>query len=281
MHTKFMKSTLFVTLLFFILFNGCKNKPSTAEADETSQKTTDTTIAGTDKRFKGNWLCKDYLDALRLRRNADNIDMVTQKPDVWELIFDDDKTDSVIVYSDGSRQHLPVSRQGDDSLSVTLRNGKTILFTYDKYLDHLIQKNESSEKKVRPDCIYEKANVKYLYIEAGIKTAFSQAVNENTVANDYKVLDRNNKTSDQIVYLRFDGSISGLDDFEKYAVCYAAPCTQLLKGKLQNVVYLTSKRKTEPYAWKISSNYDTLYIYNVSEGKTVNQLKYKLLAVKD
>lgn len=279
MHTKFMKSAFFVTLLFLILFNGCKNKPSAAEAEQ-SQKINDT-IASSGRKFKGNWLCKDYLDALRLRRNADNIELVTQKPDVWELIFDDDTADSVVIYSDGSRQHLPVKRQGDDSVSVTLRNGRKILFTYDKYLDHLVQKNESSEKKVKPDCVYEKANVKYLYLDAGIKTAFSQAVNENTLANDYKAIDKNNKISDQTVYLRFDGSISGLDDFEKYAVCYALPCTQLLKGKLQNVVYLTSKRKTEPYAWKISGNYDTLYIYSISENKTANQLKYKLLAVKD
>lgn len=122
-----MKSSLLVTLSFFILFNGCKSKPSITDAEkESSPKTIDSVITGPRTKFKGNWLCKDYLAALSLKRNSDNIDVATQKPDVWELIFEDSKIDSVIAYADGSRQHLPVKYYGSDSLSIQLRNGKTL-----------------------------------------------------------------------------------------------------------------------------------------------------------
>ncbi|MCO4293971.1 hypothetical protein NF867_13985 [Solitalea sp. MAHUQ-68] len=270
MTTRYLLITFTLSFLF-----GCKARP-----DQSTTVSTADSVDSPLSRFYGNWLCKDYLDELHTKRNSDYNRSITQ-PHFFELMLSENSKDSVWLLNRTKKlEKFAAKVIGTDTLLVYSQANDPLIFVYDRFTDQLNLKNTDQEnrRKVRPDCIFEKAKAKYLNSTSSFESTFDWAVNENTVANNYV---NTRDTTGNITSFTFDGTISGLDDYEKFNVCIVN-CLNGAKFE-RNIIYLTANDKSQPFAWRISGNYDTLYIYSLKESEKqfiVDKLKYKLVVTK-
>ncbi|POY35143.1 hypothetical protein C3K47_16300 [Solitalea longa] len=273
-----MKIHYLYFILVLLFFFGCNNRPK-----QTSTLAVADTVSISFSQFYGNWLCKDYMDEMYIKRNSEYYHSINKYPPFLELIISEDLKDSVLVLNYEKKiKKVPIKVVGLDTLLVYQNSNQPLVFVYDKFTQHLSLKTSDSKnpKKDRPDCIFEKSEAKYLQSGEDVSSTFDWAINENTLSNTYAKAE--DSTRSNIVF-HYDGTLSGLDEFEKFNVC-AVNCIELANKAHKNILYLATKNESTPFAWKISGNYDTLFIYSLKKTNhlySVNQLKYKLIVAKN
>ncbi|MCF2442736.1 hypothetical protein L0657_02120 [Dyadobacter sp. CY345] len=94
------------------------------------------------------------------------------------------------------------------------------------------------------------------------KSNFVTALNERIIAGEYKIF-KDDKQTPQNVTLNADGTISGLEKFTNYTLCYSGDCVSEIYPISNSITFSNEKTEKVMYAFKIDKIKKSLEIYHI------------------
>lgn len=241
-----MRKAMAIVILTFLTVWSCnsnKGKDQTFSKSE-EQKTT--------SKFYGNWISKAYLDSL------DRFGMPSKVKHVGPLEISVNSTgDSLCLFNfNGSTTIYPVKQVTDTSFRIEKFNEDMLT---DFYLNTgstgIFYTSKNSNQKVP----FFKAESKYaVKVIDGWKSAFELFLNERMIADNYFLLNSENKASSRVVFTSY-GSIEGLPGYKKFNICFAGDCR---KHSTYDLIELSDGTYSENFIWQWRN--DTLVFYSVN-----------------
>ncbi|MFN3848596.1 MAG: hypothetical protein ACK4NY_04175 [Spirosomataceae bacterium] len=235
-----MKQILFL-LAATVFFTSCNNTNTTDSTTQTHEPVD----------FKGNWISKDYLEAIQNnhspKETAKNLLFYAT-----ELVIDPKNGDSVVVYNGQmERASLPFKRIGD-----TLR----LKLNAAPYTDILYSAEDKTiyflDAELNRKFSFIRADGSWLDKSYEMPIAFPTAVNKATFAGFWDFYEHN--STQKVVEFDKFGNLKGWDKYDSYVVCVNGDCNANESGDL---VYFNKKDKSDAYGFY--SKGDTISIYNL------------------
>lgn len=202
--------------------------------------------------FSGNWINKDYIEAVNLNHSpaetAKNLLFYAT-----ELVIDKKNGDSIVVYNGQmERAALPFRRLGD-----TLR----LKLNAAPYTDILYSEEDKTiyfiDKELNRTFRFTKADSSLLDKTYEMPIAFPTAVNKATFEGFWKLIEHN--STQKIVQFDKFGNLKGWEKYDSYTVCVNGDCAVNQDG---DVLFLNNKAKSDAYGFY--SKGDTITIYNLT-----------------
>lgn len=273
-----MKNIL-AALFIAAMMTSCKSNSTKVEDPKTPKTVID--------YLQGNWICKDLLDSVQLRKNSQSIFYNLQLPYAYELIFSNRFKDSVLVSNGFEQYYLPFTLIGDTVILQNAIQGNPLTAVYDSASQNLkivYGKNHS----------YNLITSTYIQAVSGndepnriVSEAFNNAFNQVTIAGKYHIVDETNMLTDKAVTFFADGKLIGLDDATLYRCCTAGDCLSMTSATINILTVLKEEKASEDLGWSFSQNGDTLKLYQLKNltpdaigGWKPAHLAYKLLKIK-
>jgi len=94
------------------------------------------------------------------------------------------------------------------------------------------------------------------------KSNFVTALNEQMIAGEYKIYRNGTQTSQRVVF-NADGTVTGLEKFTNYSLCYSGDCVGEIYPISTSITFSNEKTETVMYAFKIDKSKKTLGIYHI------------------
>ncbi|MCF0058115.1 hypothetical protein [Dyadobacter sp. CY356] len=92
------------------------------------------------------------------------------------------------------------------------------------------------------------------------KWDFENHLNQQMIAGEY-FLFKGNKKSDQKVTFNADGSVTGLESFKRYNLCYSGDCVGEIYPISNSITFSNEKKEVFTYAFKMNKMRKNLNIY--------------------
>ena len=91
---------------------------------------------------------------------------------------------------------------------------------------------------------------------------FANYLNQRMIAGEYNLL-KKDQTVSQKVEFHPNGTVTGLENFTSYIVCYSGDCVQETYPVANNITFTNDKKETFVYAFNLERKNKILKIYNV------------------
>ncbi len=201
--------------------------------------------------FSGNWISKDYIEAIKLnhspKETAQNLLFYAT-----ELVINKKNGDSVVVYNGQmERAALPFKRLGD---TLRLKLNKAA------YTDILYSAEDKTiyfiDSELNRNFRFSKADSSFLDKTYEMPIAFPTAVNKATFEGFWDLTEHN--STQKVVQFDKFGNLKGWEKYDTYMVCVNGDCATNDDG---DVIFLNNKAKSDAYGFY--SKGDTITIYNL------------------
>lgn len=172
--------------------------------------------------------------------------------------------DSVNIYNGIDATYKIAYKKEDDHYCLLNASFKgNMLFTLNQ--DSTITLIDSSWTGVASNSEFKKV----LEIN-GQEIVFDYYLNEAMVAGEYLLYKVDKLTQQKVVFMA-DGSVTGLEDFVKYEICYAGDCVEETEPSSNTICFSDSNNKETVYAFKIDKKKKALRISNI--GSPIKDIK--------
>lgn len=202
--------------------------------------------------FSGNWVNKEYLEAIRESHSPKEI---SEKNIfyVTEFRIDSLFKDSIIVYN-GQQGYsvLPVERKGD-VLRVKLNKDPYTDITYDTEQKTLVFTDKVLNRVFR----FVKAEQEEIDGTFEVPIAFPSLVNKATFTGKWKFIEQNKE--EKVIDFSSKGQVKGWGEYTDYSVCINGDCAVNEEG---DVVVLTNQSVVHAYGFHSKS--DTLILFDLA-----------------
>jgi len=167
----------------------------------------------------------------------------------YELNFDG--TDSVNILYGFEQAKLAYKKNGEKYQIIQALKDKDMIFTLTK---------DSTLNLI--DSAWNGANQNSTFKQVKNSTDFISSLNKKMIAGEYELF-KGDKSTQIKVNLKEDGSVSGLEKFTSYTLCYSGDCVGEIYPISNSITFSNEQKETVLYAFKVDKTRNRLNIYHV------------------
>ncbi|MEO6686813.1 MAG: hypothetical protein ABIN24_12655 [Dyadobacter sp.] len=171
----------------------------------------------------------------------------------YELNFS--SKDSVDILYGFEQSRLAYKKDGKKYLLVHALQEKDMSFTVNA--DKTITLVDSAWNGVTHNSTFKEST-----LATEQKWDFENHLNQQMIAGEY-FLFKGEKQSEQKVNLNVDGSVTGLENFKRYNLCYSGDCVGEIYPISNSITFSNDKKEVFTYAFKTDKTEKKLSIYQI------------------
>lgn len=171
----------------------------------------------------------------------------------YELNFS--SKDSVDILYGFEQSRLAYKKDGKKYLLVHALQNKDMSFTINE--DKTITLVDSAWNGVTRNSTFKEST-----LQTEQKWDFENHLNQQMISGEYSLF-KSNKQSDQKVTFNTDGSVTGLENFKRYNLCYSGDCVGEIYPISNSITFSNDKKEVFTYAFKIDKTRKNLGIYQI------------------
>lgn len=211
-------------------------------------------LTGCNKENESNYtgLSGKFVNETFLKQTSDSIPGLIPVY-CYELNFT--SKDSVEILYGFEQSRLAYKKDGKKYLLVHALQDKNMSFTVNA--DKTITLVDSAWNGVTRNSVFEEST-----LSKEQKWDFENHLNQQMIAGEYSLF-KGNKKSDQKVTFNADGSVTGLEKFKRYNLCYSGDCVGEIYPISNSITFSNEKKEVFTYAFKTDKSKKTLGIYQI------------------
>lgn len=211
-------------------------------------------LTGCNKENESNYagLSGKFVNDTFLRQTADSIPGLIPVY-CYELNFI--SKDSVDILYGFEQSRLAYKKDGKNYLLVHALQDKDMSFTVNT--DKTITLVDSAWNGVTRNSTFKEST-----LSTEQKWDFENHLNQLMIAGAYSLF-KGNKQSDEKVTFSLDGSVTGLENFKRYNLCYSGDCVGEIYPISNSITFSNEKKEVFTYAFKTDKSKKTLSIYQI------------------
>ncbi|GLU55589.1 hypothetical protein [Dyadobacter frigoris] len=171
----------------------------------------------------------------------------------YELNFT--SKDSVDILYGFEQSRLAYKKDGKKYLLVHALQEKDMSFTVNE--DKTITLVDSAWNGVTRNSTFKEST-----LSTKQKWDFENHLNQQLIAGEYSLF-KENKQSGQKVNFNADGSVTGLENFKRYNLCYSGDCVGEIYPISNSITFSNEKKEVFTYAFKTDITRKKLDIYQI------------------
>ncbi|MEY4904401.1 MAG: hypothetical protein RLZZ292_2216 [Bacteroidota bacterium] len=241
-----LKTIYLHTFLFFFFLFSCKNE----------QKKNQNFFSSPNK-ISGNWVNQSFLTSVKERLCIGKILQENKNQPYTELFFAPELGDSALIFTPTNRFKCHYQWQNDQLvLDNASQNGQPLNLNYDPAQNRLKLATDRNNSYSSADFV---AADSFVVLKSGVKEAFSQAFNRQTVAGVYT-----DSLSGRDVAFDLHGKVEGLEEYEEYETCLGGDCDKIIDGAA-DAIFMSKDGRGSYFAWQYApNNPNTLIIWDIA-----------------
>ena len=165
----------------------------------------------------------------------------------YQLNFDG--TDSVDILYGFEQTRLAYQKTGNKYKIIKALKDEDMIFVLNE--DEGITLIDSAWNETNKNSTFKKSQINFV-----------TALNARMIAGEYSIF-RDNKQTPQNVTLKADGTVTGLEKFTNYTLCYSGDCVSEIYPISNSITFTNEKSEQFMYAFKIDKSKKSLEIYHI------------------